>query len=236
MSETSPFYQLFDHKYDFLPELKLQFTVDPSRDYRAEIELELPSWEPEPYERAAVSGGAALNDNTAQREKYDARRRKFWQLGHLKYIHALDPAGNICAMTISSCRPGPGHEDGDDRCGTESRVKHEKMQRGWLPLDADGSFGGFEGQRYLAWVLDAVRPYRRAKYEADQRKQSAEFADRNAAAQREQSRMAVDMIEKQGEQTASTLQQMIQQLTAAVTALAEKDDKPRGKHGKSNGE
>jgi hypothetical protein len=220
--------QFFDRKYDYHEELKLEPISDPSRDLRAERDYEIPPWTPENFTSDHSAPGAAFSDNTGPRELYDARRRHTFLTPHFRSIRSLDPAGNITYLVVSTCRPTSANNNGDDGLGSEYRIRALKSGLGWLHMEDDDNFAGKEGDAYFRWLF-AVRDFRRARYEADQRRQSAEFADRNAAAQREQSRMAMDAIEKHGEMTSATMQQMIAQLTLAVQALGDRDEKPRGK-------
>lgn len=143
-------------------ESTIQYKVNPRRNYMSEIDAELPPWQPDAYESSQVlNPGAAYSANGGPRLAVDHINQREYELPQFKYVRALNPAGKVMPLIISTCRPGPEFPNGDDRLGTEYRVIGEKRKKGWLVLERGESWAGREGDDYLAWCF-AVKDLRKA--------------------------------------------------------------------------
>ena len=216
---------IFDRNHDWATELRLSYTVDPNRDYAAEVDYELPAWSPEPYETSTAAGGCAFSNNTEQRSLFDSKRQHQWMLPQFLYRRAVSPTGQITALIVSTCRPSPENPDGSDGIGSEFRIRGDKQQRGWLVVEPGESFAGLEGDRFMAWAF-AVRDHRRKIYEAGQVAMSEDFMSAAAAASREANRFAMAAIEQQGQ----IHEHAMKALTDVVRGLA--DNKTEKRNGK----
>jgi hypothetical protein len=119
------------------------------------------------------AGGAAFSDITTPIE-LKVGKKQTRTIPQFRYVRAVDPAGNVVALSVSSCRASPEFPDGEDRIGTRARVIETKHRRGWIVVDLDDPASRCPqsrfmlGQQYVAWALavGAVRHEAHAKHEA----------------------------------------------------------------------
>lgn len=199
--------------YDFSDELRIQPKNDKRdyQDYLRQVDECLPAWQPAPFERHDVAASAALADQDPKtpRQVSDASGKVF-TIPHNKYIRGLDKNGHIHPVHVSTTRPGPGREHGDDEIGTESRVRGEKQKdHGWLWMEPGESFRGFSGKEYMAWCF-AVQAERKKAYEKTQEEYSHNFKSQ-----------ALAVIEEQAKAQSSMVKQIIDPMIAANNKLLE---------------
>lgn len=196
--------------YDFSDELRIQFKNDPKKeysDYMTIVDEYIPAWQPAPYQRHDVAGGAALADQEvgSPRQVEDRRTGKVYSIPHNKYVRGLDRNGFIHPVIVSTIRPGPGKENGDDLEGTEHRVRGEKqMENGWLWMEPGESFRGLAGKEYMAWCF-AVQAERKKAYEKTQEDQAKNFKSQALAVLEEQAKSQVAMTADMVKQIAAGL-------------------------------
>lgn len=201
--------------YDFSDELRIPYKVDRTRDYMDEFNAEVPAWFPATFERYTNNPNlvsVALGDQPAHtpRTLEDRKRKKTYTIAHQKYVRGVDQNGHLHPVSVSTARPGPGSEDGDDRIGTYHRVKGEKQfENGWLWIEEGDSFQGRSGDDYYAWVC-AVREARRAKYEASQA----------TDAQTRQDQALTLLLREQGKINSDANSQLLKQVVEMYAKLA----------------
>ena len=176
-------------------EARLPYKVEPGRDYLAEVSESVPPWRPMAYQTHSVlSPGAAFSDEMKGQPKEALSPSGVpIVVPQKKYVRALDPAGNVMSLIVSSCRPSPEKPDGDDGLGTTDRILSEKKKSGWLILEPDQEYGGRVGPDYLAWAM-AVREFRVKKNLALEEQDRAEHESKTLAAIREQTRANSEMV------------------------------------------
>ena len=168
-----------DKLVDRRAEAALGYTVDPARNYWLEIDRDCPPWQPGGYQRSELQPGAALDDNSKQREAISATGQVY-QLPHYRYVRALNPQGEFQALIVSTARPSPEHPDGDDGISSATRIMGEKVRRGWLIVERGPEAetwmqaGGRVGDEYLAWIY-AVRDHRRRLHLQEEQRGKAEY-------------------------------------------------------------
>lgn len=190
-------------------EAALPYGDDPGRDFAAELDRLMPRWTVAPYAtHPTLNPGTAYADHERNhpREVIDPIHGTVHNTPFKRYIRALDPAGNICSLIVSSVRPTPEFPDGDDGIGTEQRVVSAKMRSGWLILEPgheSASFGGRQGRDYLAWAF-AVRDFRRARHAEHMKQENDSFKsqllqalEKDRKANREETREMVTDIAKE---------------------------------------
>ena len=173
-------------------EKALEYECKPGVDYFAEFYAIHPQWvvPPAKYLDGDHPSNAAFFDIAGPREfrttvkdpvtKKNVRQTK--GMGYERYFVAVDPAGSICPMIVSTIGPDRQHPSGDDGLQTAARTVAIKSQRGWLVVerypDCWNAFSGKVGQDYAAWCM-AVSKYRKAKHAAHQKQEQEEWmADR----------------------------------------------------------
>lgn len=158
---------------DGLPEedREIQFDFDERRDYAKELDAIQPPWRgvwaPNPE-----SKGASFSNTTTPIEM-KVGKKQTRTIPQFRYVRAVDPAGNIVPLSVSTCRPSPEFPDGNDRIGTRARVIESKHRRGWIIIDLDDQASRCPeskymlGPQYIAWALavSASRKQRHTKYE-----------------------------------------------------------------------
>lgn len=154
-------------------ERNLPFEYKPSVDYFAKFDAMLPMWQLRPYKVIEGSGAALFDKRGAPEVKIG--RRKTQTVSLRKYYRAIDPAGNLCQLTVSTVPPSPEHPTGDDGIGTMARVIAMKNQRGWIIVERDQAcwnpYSGKAGDEYAAWAL-AVMVHRKAAHAAHEKEQA----------------------------------------------------------------
>lgn len=189
-------------------EMNLPCEPDPRRNYSAEIDQLCPPWGPDIYkEHETLEPGCAYSDNSGPRLVVDHRAMREYSLPHFRYVRALNPAGSVVPLIVSTVRPTPEFANGEDGLGTEHRVIGEKQKKGWLVLEpnaAEMGYAGRSGDEYYAWVM-AVRDYRMQvnQYHEDQDKQ--DYQSKMLSAMKEQGKV-------QAEQTST----MVAQIAGAI--------------------
>lgn len=170
-------------------ERDLEFEFKPNVDYWKKFDAMLPAWTVRPYVERQDSSAAFFTTKGAPEVKVGRRRTQVVSLR--KYVRAIDPAGNLCQLTVSTVPPSPEFRNGDDNIGTQARVIAQKSRRGWIVVENEVTcwnvYAGKSGQQYAAWAL-AVMAYRKAKHAAHQveeRKHSMTFIEQEAKKQTE---------------------------------------------------
>lgn len=195
-----------DAAYDSLKtERDLSFEFKRDVDYFAKFDALMPKWENRRYETANLpnlSGTALFTAKGAPEVKIAKRRTVTTSLR--MYVRAIDPAGNLCPLHISTVTPSPEYPDGHDKLGTPQRVVTEKSRKGWLVVEnVDtfwSTFAGRRGQEYAAWCW-AVMAHRKAKHAAH------ELAERP---------QHMGFLEKQMKQQTEAMRQMGTEIGQAV--------------------
>jgi hypothetical protein len=195
-------------------ERDLSFEFDPRVNYFAKFDAILPAWKLEHGPYKAVDGShAAFSDAVGPIEMYTDERTEI-TLSYRRYVRAIDPAGNLCQLVVSSVRPSPAYPKGEDKCGTMMRVISTKSRRGWLVVEAVpewwSPWANRTGQEYAAWCW-AVMEYRKARHAAYEANEAKAFMTRTERA-----------AEKQGEALARALDGTVEKLLASR-------DRPEGK-------
>jgi hypothetical protein len=191
-------------------ERDLSFEFKPGVNYFAKFDEILPSWKLEhgPYETKDGSH-AAFSDAVGPIEMYTDERETL-TISYRRYVRAIDPAGNLCQLIISSVRPSPFYPKGEDRVGTMMRVVATKSRRGWLVVEPVSDFwspyAGKQGQEYAAWCW-AVMEYRQKRHAAYEANEAMAFMSR-----------AEKAAEKQGEAMAKALGGAVDKIIAARDA------------------
>lgn len=193
-------------------ERDLDFAFDPAVDYFASVDAMMPPWRPPSYATlpgsvAALTASAGLQEHrTGRVVKIVSRRR---------YVRAIDPAGRLRQLKVSTVPTTPSHPDGNDRIGTMQRVVAEKSQRGWLIVERDPAtwspYSGRRGQEYCAWAL-AVGEWRRKVHEEHEKEEAKAFMSQ-----------ATREANKRAEEQTAALRELAQSVvtaTAASTAAA----------------
>lgn len=168
-------------------ERDLPYEFDPSVDYFAKFDEFVPKWQAIGYEKVNGSLGAFSESVGPAEVKVAPRTTRV--MPYMRYVRAIDPAGNVCPLSVSSVRPSPAFPDGHDKCGTLNRVIAEKNAAGWLIVENSqlmwSPYSGKAGQQYAAWAL-AVMKYRlvkHAEHEASEAKAFQSRAEKAANAQ-----------------------------------------------------
>ena len=160
-------------------EKRLSYEFDPSKDYHAVVDSLSVPWVPPAvkYVESAYPTSAAFSDASGTREvKMVARdgttgrkTRRTMVQPHKRYVRAIDPAGDLCSLIVSTCRPDRDKPSGDDGLETAARVIARKNRLGWLILERDedmqNPFAAKIGQDYIAWAL-AVMAHRKKSHGA----------------------------------------------------------------------
>lgn len=202
-------------------EAQLDYRVDPSRDYFAEISAEVPPWNPGGYSVSDLKPGAALAEQQrgVGREVFDQRSRRTHVVPFNRYLRYLAPDGRIRPVTVSSARPTPESPNGDDGVGTDMRKHAEKLRSGWLLMEAEGTYGGRTGLDYLAWAF-AVREHR---IEEHNRREAAERADHESR-QVAEMRRQTEAMERMAAGLVSNTAREVGKAVAEATARKKRDD------------
>lgn len=206
-------------------ESKLDYKVEPGRNYRAEIDREVPAWREAPS--MTVPGSSATfhdpNDPVGGKPNlmFNPTTGKEWAMPHYKYVRAIHPNGNIQPLIVSSCRPGPTAPGGDDQLGTEDRVIGQKRrEKGWLVLEEGSEYNGRTGDEYLAWAF-AVAEWRKVNYNLNEAADRVEHQSKAEILQRE-------FMKQQGIATGAMIQDMGKAIASALIESREAPPK-RGK-------
>jgi len=171
-------------------EHELSFDFDPRRDYAAEIDGMLRPWTPPTVKILDNHPISAAFSETVLREyrekvvstvMVDGKPKKTTRVvvkgvPHIKSFRAVDPAGNLSYVTVSTCRIDRDHPTGDDGLGTDSRVVGMKQKRGWLFIEQEHPQAKHAGKEYLAWCL-AVSQYRKQIHAAHERKEEHQWME-----------------------------------------------------------
>lgn len=203
-------------------EYKLAFEVDPKRDYMAEVDAFVPPWTADRFKEVDGSSAAWTELSVSEAVIRDTPRyvvsgNDLVAVPHMRYERAIDPSGFICAVMISTTRPGPGRMHGFDGLGTESRVRSEKQNMGWLWLERGASHRGRTGAEYFAWAM-AVKDKRQKAYEAQQADDARAFMSQAA-------RVAEAQAINQSKSNAELVKEVL-------SAFLELQAVPKGKRGK----
>jgi hypothetical protein len=161
-------------------EWKLQPDYDPSVDYWAKIQAIHPAWIPPTVEwrheatDAAISPEHSTRDVVTREKDAKGRMRSVRRvMGHVRYVRAIDVAGNLGPLSISTIRPDKKHQHGFDGILTEQILLAKKMRRGWIVVEKGfedywvGPFAQGDSNRYAAWALAVMRERKKlhAEYE-----------------------------------------------------------------------
>ncbi len=173
-------------------ELNASYAFDPKHDYFADIELQHPAWRPPAVEYipkgGAMASDAAFFDVGKPRElrvvttdpATGKKTRKTQGMGHKRYVRAIDPAGNLCGLIISTIAPDREHPNGDDGLGTFGMVIQKKNNRGWIIVENDQGVwhphSRRTGQDYCAWAL-AVQALRKKKHAEHEKREQTEWLE-----------------------------------------------------------
>jgi hypothetical protein len=164
---------------NYQTERELPFEYDPRVDYFKKFDAIVPRWEVWRYETEKGDGlaGAAIFDSRTDEMSVRRKgpptvkmgRRRTMTVSIRMYVRAIDPAGNVCPLHISTVPPSPQFPDGNDGLGTHQRVVAQKSRSGWIvvePVEAFWSpYSGKRGNEYAAWAW-AVMLHRQAKHAA----------------------------------------------------------------------
>ena len=191
-------------------EISIKYRVDPSKDYFVEVDRMQPAWVPE-NTQVIQGSGAALSDRTGPREVVIGtvgRKKQIRTIPYVKYVRAIDPAGNLCCFSVSTCRQTPERPDGDDGLGTYMRIISEKSKIGWLVLERDPAtwnpYSGKQGQDYIAWAL-AVSELRKRLHAMYQKSEAQAFMSRSQVAAEEQLQATKSMAKEIGKEVAEAV-------------------------------
>src|SRR5687767_8009476 len=156
-----------------ISERELPFEFKQGEDYFSKFDAILPKWTLFPYEDVKGSE-CAFSDATGAAEVRIAPRTTR-VVSYRRYVRAIDPAGNLCQLIVSTVRPSPYYKDGNDKCGTLNRVVAAKNQAGWIIVENNPMFwnpySGKAGQQYAAWAL-AVMAHRQKMHAAHEKREA----------------------------------------------------------------
>lgn len=164
---------------DYQTERDLPFEYDPTVDYFKKFDAIVPPWQVWKYDTEKGHGlaGTAIFDSRTDEESVRRKgpptvkvgRRRTMTVAIRMYVRAIDPAGNLCPLQISTVPPSPQFPDGSDGLGTHQRVVAQKSARGWIVVENREAFwspySGKRGNEYAAWAW-AVMLHRQAKHAA----------------------------------------------------------------------
>lgn len=209
---------------------EFSFEVDSSKDYFAEIDRTVPAW----IMGATVdlTGKAMISDiekganslRTMNVRLPNGSVTEFtmpWQ----RYLRAIDPAGNLSCLTVTTCQ-----KPDDDETGFEDKIKAIKKRAGWFIAERGEEYNGLLDQEYGAFVL-ALAKHRAAAHaeaQAEQEKTWATDMEKQFAAQSErQSDMLADVMEKQGIASNELISNLVTKLAEALAAQSNSKNAPR---------
>ncbi|HYF01273.1 MAG TPA: hypothetical protein VEJ18_20285 [Planctomycetota bacterium] len=180
-------------------ERDLKFDFDPSRNYMADVDALQPPWFLPPYQTAREAPGAAMSNETTPRMV--GRGRNLKGVPAFLYVRAIDPAGNLVQLTVSTCRPSPEYPGGDDGIGTMARVIAEKSAKGWLIVEPGPQFAnpysGKIGNEYVAWAL-AVMQLRQKRHAAKEATEAQAFIAKETQRAHEQAAKQTEAMQNMG--------------------------------------
>lgn len=211
-------------------EKALTFEFDPTHDYFADVDKIVPPYRLPGYQTHSLQGGAAFENSSGVRE-VAVGPQKTQRMPFIRYVRAVDPAGGIMPLSISTCRPSPEYPEGLDGFHMD-RVLADKRRKGWLILERDeiSPYAGKVGQPYCAWALAVAK-----KREAAHAKKMDEDAQTwMSAAQRKSIEMQAEQNKAQNEMTASLVDKVIAAVIAAQKASAEPVSRGPGRPPKSD--
>lgn len=192
LKKKFPREDLADNPYT---ERDLPFEFKRDVDYFALFDPILPAYQVVPYE--TEKGSQAAFSNATGPVEVKVGKRQTRSVSYIRYVRAIDPAGNLCQLKVSTCRPSPANKDGYDSSGTFNRVVAVKNAKGWIIVERDRRTwnldSGKQDQEYAAWAL-AVMAYRQKRHAAYQALEARAFMSRAERA-----------AEKQGEVFAAAI-------------------------------
>lgn len=160
----------------------VKYEFKPGVDYWQKIEAQCPAWIP-PV--TVDYGGAACtreDESTTVREyliNHDGKQVA-WVMPFQEYIPAVDPAGNVVPLTVTTCR-----KPEDDETGFRDIIQARKKRQGWFIGTRDQEFQGLTGQEYAAFLCQVSedRKTQHADRQAEYAKQFFSEAEKRAIEQ-----------------------------------------------------
>lgn len=106
-----------------------------------------------------------------------------YNMPFFRYVRAVDPAGNICALIVAPTRNG---DPASDFGGYEVMIRKAKIAKGWLIAERGEEYKGMDDDQYGAFLAKKVKD-RQAAYLQLQKKQEEEHESLVMKAQKQQS-------------------------------------------------
>lgn len=165
--------------------VEVSYEYKPGVDYWAKLQSQCPAWEPQ---KTVDFNGAActmdFEDPTTRQVLIDVNGKQHeWVMPFQQYVPAVDPCGNICPLTVATCR-----NPEDDGTGFGDKIIAKKKRAGWFMINPEESFQGLDGQEYAAFLCQLSADRKKAQAERD-RLHTEEFMSGAEKAVRDQGKL-----------------------------------------------